>query len=110
MLDKKQRIPRSMFPLLNNGGSILRSDIFLFRFVPSKELNSRFCFSVSKKVAKKAVIRNKVRRWGYVEVKKIIPNLKTNIVAMFHYKKIPNDKSEVEKNLEYVFKKAKLTK
>jgi ribonuclease P protein component len=110
MLNKKQRIPIEMFPLLKKGANVFRSDLFLLRFVPSKEANSRFCFSVSKKITKKAVIRNKNRRWGYSEIAKFIPEINKSVVAVFSYNKTPTKKEEVFSNLEYLLKKAKLIK
>lgn len=49
--------------------------------------NSRFSFSVSKKVSKMAVNRNKLRRVGYSIVEKCIENVNPGYFLFFSYKK-----------------------
>jgi ribonuclease P protein component len=110
MLPKNQRIPRKMFPLLSNGAKVFKNNVFLLRFVSGKEEKSRFCFSISKKVAKKAVMRNKMRRAGYRLLKKYIPDIKSNILAIFSFKITPKNDEEIDKNLEAILKEAKLIK
>lgn len=42
-------------------------------------------FSASKKVAKTAVLRNKLRRRGYAAVKPIIPGIRKNTLILMNY-------------------------
>jgi ribonuclease P protein component len=109
MLPKNQRIPREMFPLLSKGAKVFRNGLFSFRFVPNIG-SSRFCFSVSKKVAKSAVARNRMRRAGYGEIKKYIPEMKSNVLAFFFFNKIPKNGEEVAENIESILKESKLIK
>lgn len=105
MLSKNQRIPRKMFPLLADGAKVFKNDLFLLRFVlreGSKSEKSRFCFSVSKKVAKSAVVRNKLRRAGYNLLKEYIPLIKPNILAVFSYRAVPKKQEEIIKNLKSI--------
>ena len=102
MLPKNKRIPRKMFPLLSNGAKKFKNNLFLLRFVPGNGSQSRFCFSVSKKVAKSAVVRNKLRRTGYKLLEKYIPQIKSNILAMFSYRVVPKKQEEIIKNLESI--------
>ena len=99
-----------MFPLLLNGAEIYRNNLFLLRFVPNQEKISRFCFSISKKVAKNAVVRNKMRRAGYRLLKKYLPEIKPGLLINFSFKALPRNSEEIIKNLESILKKSKLIK
>jgi len=74
--------------------------------------NTKFSFIISKKVAKSAVLRNKMKRRGYYAVKKIIKNTKDNMVAIFILKKeiqtIPYH--QFEHQILQLLKKAKISK
>ncbi len=50
-------------------------------------LKSIFSFSVSKKVSKSAVVRNKLRRRGYSVIESNISNIKPEHFLFFSYKK-----------------------
>ena len=110
MFPKTRRIPRKMFPLLLNGNKTFKNSLFLLRFVSGSEENSRFCFSVSKKVAKNAVVRNKMRRAGYRLLGKHLAEIKSKILAIFSFRMIPKSDDEVIKNLELILKESKLIK
>src|SRR3989338_11427361 len=111
MLPKNRRIPRKMFPLLSNGAKIFKNKLFLLRFVlESNQKISRFCFSVSKKVARNAVTRNKMRRAGYRLLKKYLSEIKPEVIALFSYRVIPKDDEEIIKNLTSILKDSKLIK
>jgi ribonuclease P protein component len=108
MLPKEKRIPRKMFPLLSNGTKVFKNNLFLLRFVVKIGLSSRFCFSVSKKVAKNAVARNKMRRAGYLILERHLSDIKPNVLALFSFRTIPKNDDEIIKNLEAVLKESKL--
>lgn len=113
MLPQNRRIPRKMFSLLQNKAKMFRNKLFLLRFVFKNEpmsRNSRFCFSVSKKVAKKAVVRNKLRRAGYRLLKNHIPEIKQEILAVFSFREAPKDNEEISKNIKQILKDAELIK
>ncbi len=90
-----------MFSLLSNGAKVLQNKVFLLKFVPHSG-SSRFCFSVSKKVAKNAVVRNRLRREGYRALNNYIPDIKSNILAVFSFKIVPKNYEEFIKNLESI--------
>lgn len=98
-----------MFPLLN-GAEVYRNNLFLLRFVANKEKTSRFGFSISKKVAKNAVVRNKMRRAGYRLLGKYLLEIKSGLLASFSFRGIPQNNEEIIKNLESILKKSKLIK
>ena len=105
MFAKSRRIPRKMFPLLLNGAKVFKNNLFLLRFVPQSgpsPSRSRFCFSVSKKISKSAVVRNRLRRAGYRLLEKYVPQIKPNILASFSYRAVPKSEDDIIKNLESI--------
>jgi len=108
MFPKNRRIPRDMFPLLSSGKTF-RNDLFLLKTLKIQN-QSRFCFSVSKKISKKAVIRNKIRRMGYRALKTNLSQIKTSAISCFYFKMIPKDKNDLEEKLLQILKDSKLLK
>jgi len=89
MLPKNRRIARKDFLYVLQNGKRWNSPILLLNIAKmSKDgINSQFAFSVSKKVAKLAVDRNKLRRRGYSIIEKKIDGIKTGYFFLFSYKK-----------------------
>jgi ribonuclease P protein component len=52
-------------------GSIQRTDLMSLRHAPSKKTNYRLAVVVSKKVSKKAVVRNRIRRRIYEAIRRL---------------------------------------
>jgi ribonuclease P protein component len=69
MLPKRERIPRSQFAGLLQSRAYKNSAHFTLRTAPSPS-GARFAVSVSKKVSKSAVVRNRVRRRAYTALPK----------------------------------------
>ncbi len=83
MLSKKNRISnRQLLKKLYEKGKQYKNNNFIFKFLPSIEPISKFAVVVSKKVAPKAVDRNKLRRQIYDCIHKNIDLLKTDIVSI----------------------------
>ncbi|HEY4494807.1 MAG TPA: ribonuclease P protein component [Candidatus Paceibacterota bacterium] len=61
MLRSSKRLTTSLVKEVVNKGKIFHSPVFVLKALKNKDL-SRFSISVSKKVAKNAVDRNKIRR------------------------------------------------
>lgn len=102
MLPQNRRIPRKMFSLLQNKAKVFKNKLFLLRVVNSEEKNSRFCFSVSKKVAKSAVMRNRLRRTGYRSLEKYLLQIKPGILALFTFQTVPKDNEEITNSLKSI--------
>lgn len=121
MFPKNRRIPRKMFPLLDKRQTHKRG-LFLLKFAfkngvgcqPTQQIRapqaSRFCFSVSNKISKSAVIRNRMRRIGYKLLKKYLPQIKPDAIILFSFMAVPKNKEDIDKNIEFILKKSKLTK
>jgi ribonuclease P protein component len=108
MLAKKYRIPRSLFKNLYSSRNLLNTSVFLVRYLDSKEKHPRFSFSVSKKVEKKAVNRNRFRRIGYNFLKQKITDLKTPLLLNFYYKRTDIDTDIIKRDIEYILQKIKV--
>ncbi len=67
MLPKEKRLNKALFKKVIDKGKSLNSKVFIVRFVKDNSL-LKFAVSVSKKVSKKAVIRNKIRRRVYTAI------------------------------------------
>ncbi len=91
MLPKKQRIERKFFDQILKNGKRFNSPSFTLYVAKisteTTDLGSRFSFSASKKVAKQAVDRNKLRRRGYSVINRNIDKIKTGNFYFFSYKK-----------------------
>jgi ribonuclease P protein component len=108
MLPKDKRVPRKMFSLLSPAKTV-NTSLFLLKFVLLKGKEKRFCFSVSKKVAKNAVVRNRWRRKGYHFLEKYIPEIKNGTLAVFYFKMLPKNDEEIMRNLKLILEKSKIT-
>ena len=77
MLPQKARIPRKLFGEILDSRRYLNSDLFTLKIAPSEHV--RVAVSVSKKVSKRAVVRNKIRRRVYVSVRDILSDIKPGL-------------------------------
>ena len=98
-----------MFLLFKNGTKSFKNNLFFLKLVPNNS-SSRFCFSISKKVAKNAVTRNKLRRVGYKFLAGFVPEIKSKVLVIFSFRFIPKTQEEIFKNLEAILKDSKLIK
>jgi ribonuclease P protein component len=73
MLQKARRIERKLFKPLLESRNYLHSEHFILKTAPSA--TAKAAVSVSKKVSKSAVVRNRVRRRAYASLRAILPSL-----------------------------------
>ena len=100
-----------MFSLFAGRAKTFKNKLFLLKFVSKEKPGpSRFCFSVSKKIAKNAVARNKMRRAGYRLLEEYLPQLPANILAFFSYRAMPGNSEEIGENIKSVLIDSKLIK
>ena len=87
MLSKNRRIPRGEFSKIFSDSKRYNSDnLLLYIAKTNKSGPSKFSFSVSKKVCKKAVDRNKYRRRGYAIITKRINQIEPGYLCFFSLK------------------------
>src|SRR3954469_8596110 len=90
MLPKQRRISRKLFPLILSTGRRHNSPHLLFYCAPIEngtEKPSQFSFSASKKVAKLATDRNRLRRRGYSIITPLLPRIRPGYLCFFSFKK-----------------------
>jgi ribonuclease P protein component len=88
MLPKKRRIPRKEFPfILKNGRRFSSYHILLYIAKNPVPEQSRFSFSISKKIFKRAVDRNKYRRRGYSIISKHLNQINSGYLFFFSFKR-----------------------
>ncbi len=91
MLSKNRRIEKKYFPyILKNSRRYISSHFLLYISPLDSSLaskKSRFSFSVSKKVCRLAVDRNKYRRRGYSVISKCVKQIKDSYFLFFSFKK-----------------------
>lgn len=86
MLPRTKRISTELFKASGGKGRSLQGAFLSLRYTPSSD-TSRYAFVVSKQVGKTAVLRNKLRRWGYEGVAKTGFNPKKPHLFFFFFKK-----------------------
>ena len=102
MLQKKKRVTKELFQTVIKSGNTISGSFFMFRYI--KQTQPQYAFVASKKVAKRAFDRNKLRRYGYNTIRAC--SLK-NYVGIFFYKKIPqkSDFKEVKEDILSILSK-----
>lgn len=108
MLPKKSRITRKEFPALLSSRNFFHSDHFILRSAESGDHKPHLGVSVSKKISKKANIRNTIRRRVYSAVYPELKNLKSFlmlIVAKPGSEKIKGD--QLLKEIKILLQKGK---
>jgi len=113
MLPLSQRIRRRDFDDIFKKGRFWQSDnvsLVTLKIEGPDSNKSKFAFSASKKVSKKAVVRNKLRRRGYAAIQKLISKTKPSFLAVFIFKKEADSLSfeEIEKEITFLLRKSKL--
>lgn len=90
MLPKTWRVSKKEFAEILSKGKRYNSPHFLLYCIEDTKAgskNSRFAFSVSKKVGKTAVQRNRLRRQGYSVIQRAQKDVSSGKVLFFSFKK-----------------------
>lgn len=111
MLSSNKRLSTTLFKEVILGGSAFHGTFSVIRVKNSQDL-SRFGISVPKKVAKTAVLRNKVRRRVYSVIKKLEKRLVSgkNVVIVMKSGSEKADFKQLAEETEKVFVKSGLLK
>ena len=110
MIPKKSRINREDFEKMMKMGRLCNGGLFSLRFLKNTGKSTHFSVVVSKKVAKTAVLRNKIRRRGYSIFQKVQKELKNNGFIILFAKKGAEKATfaETEAQIQEILKKAKI--
>lgn len=113
MLPKRQRLTKQMIEHLFKSARRIKTSRFLVSYAKLEKLKNP-CISmvVSKKQAKTAVLRNRLRRKGYVAVSPLVSKIQPNIGILVSFNNGNSDfvNSDATNELDLVFKKAGLYK
>jgi ribonuclease P protein component len=110
MLEQKNRIKKKKeIEEIFKKGQSFKQDFLILKTLKNNLTFSRFCFVVPKKVSKKAVDRNKIKR-RIRQAVRLITNFENNtdnlIIALSEAKE--KTFQEIEQTLRKLFKKAKI--
>lgn len=113
MLSKLNRIKKKKdFDVIFKKGASLKSDLLILKVLKNNFEQSRFGFVVSKKVSKKATVRNKLKRRLSEAVKTELKNIKDGLDLVFislpgiEKKEFP----DIKKSVNNILARAKILK
>lgn len=87
-LPKEFRLKKQKeFDKVKQQGQTVHSSLFVVSYIDNQSDGPKFGFVVSKKIDKKAVVRNKIRRRLSEAIRCLFPQLKKDIYAVFLVKK-----------------------
>jgi len=113
MIPKQNRLLKDKdFGRVFKKGHSVAEDFLVIRFTPNEKEYSRFGFIVSLKVSKKAVVRNRVKRWLRDIVHRCLPEIKKGldvVIIISNGSKLKNFQ-QVEEKFKKAIKKGKLIK
>jgi ribonuclease P protein component len=87
MLSSTRRISKTEFKSLGRGQGFHSPLMSLFVYKKPTATASQFAFLTSKKISKSAVVRNTLRRRGYVAVKSVLKTVVSGYYFVFNFKK-----------------------
>ena len=93
MLPKSSRIPRALFKPLLESRQYFNSAHFSLRVAPSDKV--RVAVSVSKKISKSAVVRNRIRRRAYSTLRPTLPHLPNRLFLLIAKSGVEKVKGQV---------------
>lgn len=111
MLAKKYRLLKKKdFENVFEKGKFINDKFLYFKIIQNNQENSRFGIIVSKKITKKAVNRNKIKKRIRSIIKKNIPFIKKGIDLIIIPKKEINEKSfiQIQESISQLLIKAKI--
>ena len=96
--------------LKTNGGRNVSTSSFVLKFFPNKLGNPRFAIIISNKIDKRAVVRNKLRRWIREVIRLNLKDIKINTDCLFVVQKpvLKLEREEFKKEVLGLLKKANL--
>ena len=109
MLPKKRRLEKWLIEKALRQGKLVRGSRVSLKYLVIPNRQSAFGLVVSSKVAKQAVIRNKLKRRGRAVILKLLPGIKEGFLALIFFK-IGSPKAtfrDLENEITQLFKNAK---
>ena len=103
MFSKEKRVTKDLFTLIMKEGQVIYGSFFMFKYI--KHGGPKYAFVAPKNIAKKAIIRNSLRRRGYGALESL---LLPSYIGVFIYKKegLRAKSEEIKKDLDFILKKS----
>jgi ribonuclease P protein component len=106
MLSKKNRVDKKNIDLIFTQGKFLVSPSLTFKFILTSNANPpRISFIAPRSVAKLATKRNKLRRRGYIALRKFITEFPFGLLGAFVFKIHEEDVSTLENEIKNILNK-----
>ena len=104
MLPSSRRLSTTLFDKVLKQGKFFSGSMFTIRVLKAQGM-SRFSVVISKKIAKKAVERNKIRRRVYSSLNTLLPRLTDGFLCVFMMKDQIKamEYEKIKKNIEDFF-------
>jgi len=108
MLRKNRRLKKELIIKILRQGRNFRGQNISLRYITDFGQSASFAFIISSKVARSAVLRNKIKRRGRAIVLKLLPRIKEGYSALIFFEKgSPEMKfSEMETEIAKLLQKA----
>jgi len=87
MLTKKHRLPKKRIEQVKNNGRYFQTPFFSLVYLAGRQVDSQFAFVLSKRVSKKATIRNKTKRLIAGSVREMMADVRSGFWVVFLVKK-----------------------
>ena len=107
MLPKKNRADKKAVEKIFKQGKFINSPSLTFKFILTQHSAPRISFVVPKKVAKKAVERNLLRRRGYSALEKFFNKLPAGLLGVFIFSKNKVSTQILEEEIKSILNKIK---
>jgi len=87
-LPKELRLKKDKdFDKVKQQGQVCHFPLFTVSILKGQSGGPKFGFVVSKKIDKKAVVRNKIRRWLSEAIRVLLPQLRQDVYTVFFVRK-----------------------
>lgn len=94
MLTKKHRLPKKRIEQVKNSGRYFQTPFFSLVYLSGRQTDSQFAFVLSKRVSKKATIRNKTKRLIAGSVREMMTDIRSGFWAVFLVKRAALDQNK----------------
>jgi ribonuclease P protein component len=94
MLTKKHRLPKKKIEKVKHNGRHLNTSFFTLVYLSGRKTPSQFAFVLSKRVSKKATVRNRTKRLIAGSVREIMTDLKDGFWLVFLVRRAALDQNK----------------
>src|SRR5574343_625231 len=107
MLPKRNRVNKGVFEAIMKEGKMVSSPLFTLRYIKNTENITVFSVVAPKGVAKIAVLRNSLRRKGYLCARPLL-NKPFSGILFFKKDGVKASNQEIIENIRFLLQKANL--